>query len=288
MRVLPHSSAARRAGSALALAFGLCALAALGLGLSGCGSANRPVAAATPQDQLRLAQLRYDRREYLEAIELAKGYIQFRAGASDLDEAHFLLGMCYVQRKEWPLAAGEFLIVASEFSDSPRAGDAHYWLGTSYWKQARGPQFDQDYTRRAIAQWDRFLQLYPDHPKAEEARAVRLEGRARLAEKALRNGNLYVTLKHWDPARYYFNLVLHDYSDTKWVDAARVGIAATYRGTGQFAEARAVLEDALPAMTDPEAKHKAEELLKKLPPAPPPPPAASDSTGASGTTEQPG
>src|SRR5262245_1640813 len=168
MRVLSHSPAARRAGGALALALGLVAL--LGLAASGCGSASRPVAAATPQDQLRLAQLRYDRREYLESIELAKGYIQFHAGASDLDEAHFLLGMCYVQRKEWPLAAGEFLIVTSEFPDSPRAGDAHYWLAMSYWRQARGPSFDQDYTRRAIAQWDRFLQLFPDHPKAEEGK----------------------------------------------------------------------------------------------------------------------
>ena len=65
-------------------------------------------------------------------------------------------------------------------------------------------------TRRAIAQWDRFLQMYPDHPKAEEGRATRLEGRARLAEKALKNGNLYVTLKHWGPARFYFDMVMKD------------------------------------------------------------------------------
>jgi outer membrane protein assembly factor BamD len=285
MDVLSHWWAARRAGSSLALA--LLAWLGLGLGVAGCGGANLPVAAATPQDQLRLAQLRYDRREYLEAIELAKGYIQFRAGASDLDEAHFLLGMCYVQRKEWPLAAGEFLIVTSEFPDSPRAGDSHYWLGMSYWRQARGPQLDQDYTRRAIAQWDRFLQMFPDHPKAEEGRATRLEGRSRLAEKALRNGNLYVTLKHWGPARFYFDMVLRDYADTRWVDAAKVGMAATYRGTGQTLEARAMIEEALPTMTDPEARKKAEEMLKKLPPAPPPPPAATDSTG-SGTTELPG
>ncbi len=280
MRAVTLPSAARGAGSALAFVLLLSALA-------GCGSVNRPLAPASPEDQLRLAQLRYDRREYVEAIELAKGYIQFRAGASDLDEAHFLLGMCYVQRKEWPLAAGEFLIVVSDFSMSPRAGDAHYWLAMSYWRQARGPSFDQDYTRRAIAQWDRFLQLFPDHPKAEEGRATRLEGRNRLAEKALKNGNLYLVLKHWDPARYYFELVIKDYADTKWVEQARVGVAESYRGAYRFEEARGVLDAVMPDLTDPVARKKAEEILKKLPPpasvAPATPaPAATDTMGTSG------
>jgi outer membrane protein assembly factor BamD (BamD/ComL family) len=255
----PSVSSLRSFAAAIAV------LSALALGGPGCGSINRPIAPAAPQEQLRLAQLRYDRREYTEAIELVQGYIQYRAGASDLDDAHFLLGMCYVQRKEWPLAAGEFLIVVSDFSDSPRAGDAHYWLGMSYWKQARKPQFDQDFTRRSIAQWDRFLQLFPDHPKAGEVKAMRVEARDRLAEKALRNGNLYVKLHHWTPARYYFDLVLQDFADTRWVDQARVGIAEALRGQGKLAEARAGLEQALPALKDPSAKRRAEELIKKLP-----------------------
>jgi TolA-binding protein len=45
--------------------------------------------------------------------------------------------MCYIKRAEWPLAQTEFQIVTTDFVDSPRLADAHYWLGTSYWKQAR-------------------------------------------------------------------------------------------------------------------------------------------------------
>ncbi len=246
---------------------------------AGCAGINRPLAPASAADQLRLARLRYERNDYTEAISLLNGYIQYRAEASDLDEAHFLLGMCHVQRKEWPLAVGEFVVVTSDYPDSPRLADAHYWLGLSHWRQARGAPYDQDPTRRALAQWQRFLTLYPDHPKAEEARRHQLAGRTRLAEKALRNGRLYITLKRYGPALVYFDEVVRDYADTKWVDAARVGRAEALRGEGKLAEARLALDEALPLLRDPEARDRAQELLRKRPAAAPAPPAADGDAG---------
>jgi outer membrane protein assembly factor BamD len=233
---------------------------------AGCAGSNRPLAPASPQDQLRMAKLRYEQNDYTEAIALLTGYIQYHADAPDLDEAHFLLGMTHVHRKEWPLAASEFVTVTSDHPDSPRLPDAHYWLGLSYWRQARPAVYDQDPTRRALAQWQRFLNLYPDHPKAAEARAFQLEGRARLAEKSVKNGKLYLVLKQYKPALVYFDEVLRDYADTKWVDWARVGRGEALRGQGKTAEARAALDAALPGLKDEEARERARELLEKLPP----------------------
>ena len=247
--------------------FGVAFLLALAvLAGAGCASVNRPLAPATPQDQLRIAKLRYDHRDYAEAITLLQQYIQFNAQAPDLDEAHFMLGMAHVQRKEWPLAAGEFLVVTSDYPDSPRLADAHYWLGLSYWRQARTAPYDQDPTRRAIAQWQRFMNLYPDHPKAAEAKSHHQEGRARLAEKSIRNGRLYVVLKQYKPALVYFDEVVRDYADTPWVDWARVGRGEALRGQKKLGEARAALEAALPQLKDGAARARAEELLRKLPP----------------------
>jgi outer membrane protein assembly factor BamD len=244
----------------------LLAFALLALVAAGCAGTNRPLAPASPQDQLRMAKLRYEQNDYTEAIALLTGYIQYHADAPDLDEAHFLLGMTHVHRKEWPLAAGEFVTVTSDYPDSPRLPDAHYWLGLSYWRQARPAVYDQDPTRRALAQWQRFLNLYPDHPKAAEARALQLEGRARLAEKSVRNGKLYLVLKQYKPALVYFDEVLRDYADTRWVDWARVGRGEALRGQGKTAEARAALDAALPGLKDAEARERARELLEKLPP----------------------
>jgi outer membrane protein assembly factor BamD len=249
---------------------------------AGCSSVNRPLAPATPEDQLRIARLRYENRDYVEAITLLNGYIQYRPDAPDLDEAHFLLGMAHVQRKEWPLAAGEFVVVTGEFPDSPRLSDAHYWLGVSYWRQARPAPYDQAPTVRAISQWQRFLALYPDHPKAAEARVLREEGRSRLAEKSLRNARLYLKLKHYRPAIVYFDEVIADYADTRWIDWARVGRAQALIGQNKPAEARRELEQALPGLKEAGARQRAEELLRKLPALPPTPATAPAADGAPG------
>lgn len=251
-------------------------LAALSLAVvvaTGCSSVDRPLAPATPQDQLRIAQLRYEHRDYAEAITLLQQYIQYHAQSPDLDQAHFLLGMAYWQRKEWPLAAGEFLVLTSDFPDSPRLPDAHYWLGISYWRQSRPALYDQALTTRSIAQWQRFLDLYPDHPKAAEARDFHAQGRARLAEKSLKNARLYVKLKQYKPALIYFDEVIRDHADTPWIDWARVGRGEALMGQKKVAEARAALESALPQLKDGAARARAEELLRKLPPAAAPGPA---------------
>jgi len=245
-------------------------------GAAGCASVDRPLAPASPQDQLQIAQMRYDHRDYTEAITLLQAFIQYNAQSPDLDRAHFMLGMCHVQRKEWPLAATEFMVVTTDFPDSPMLADAHYWLGVSYWRQSRPAAYDQDATRRSIAQWQRFLNLYPDHPRAAEGRDFLLQARTRLAEKSIKNARLYVVLKYWRGALVYFDEVVNDYADTPWFDWALVGRAEALRGQGDVAEARAALEQAMPRLKDAEAKARAEELLHDLPPVPAPGVPAAD------------
>lgn len=241
-----------------------CLLILPALGAPGCASQSRSLAPATGDDQLRIARMRYERREYTDAIELLKGQIQYQPGAANLDEAHQLLGLCYVGRAEWPLATTEFLIVTSDFPDSKFLPEAHYWLGYSYWKQSRAAPYDQDFTRRSLAQWERYLNLYPEHERVPDATRFRAEGRNRLAEKAVRNGELYLKLKQWNPARIYFEQVESDYADTSWLDRARVGRATALNELGRYSEAKDLLEKSLPVMQDERQKRRARELLQKL------------------------
>jgi outer membrane assembly lipoprotein YfiO len=260
-------------------------LLAFALVLGGCATGGgRPIAPSSGPDQLRVAKLRYDQHQYTDAVDLLKGYIQFQSGASDLDEAHFVLGMCYVKRSEWPLAATEFQILTTDFADSPRLGDAHYWLGFSYWKQTRPAPYDQDMTRRAIGQFDRFLTLFPDHPQVAEIQKYKALARDRLAEKAYNNGALYLKLHHFSPARYYFALVRKDYPEGRWAELSLPGQAEAYYREGYLEEARMLLATTAGSLTDPEARRRAGELIRKYGPpkatATPVPAVAPDSAAA--------
>jgi len=251
--------------------------------VSGCATGGgRPLAPAASTDQLRVAKQRYEQHDYAEAVDLLKGYIQFQSGASDLDEAHFLLGMCYVKRQEWPLAATEFSILSTDFQDSPRLPDAQYWLGVSYWRQSKSAPYDQDMTRRAIAQFDRFLSMFPDHPQVAEVKEHRGAARERLAEKAFRNGKLYLKLHYWEPARYYFSLARSDYPETRWAERSLAGEAEALIALNKAEQARALLDANRDTLTDPEAKARAQAITKKLPPTTGGTPSPAPSAGAAG------
>jgi len=193
-------------------------------------------------DIIAYGKAAYERHEYSDAIEFLKGYVTREPTGDKADEAHYYLGLCYFQTNEWPSAATEFLIVINEFAGSVHVPDSHYWLGLSYWKEARGASYDQDYTHRALDEFERFIAQYPDHPRFAEVKTARAEARARLAKKAYDNGRIYAKLGYYTPARSYFRVVQNEFPDTPWNAWAILGEAQAWAKQKYWEESNAALE----------------------------------------------
>jgi outer membrane protein assembly factor BamD len=217
--------------------------AAVALGAAGCG---HPLKGARPDlpaaDQMTLGERAIENGENYDAQQLLKGYLEREPSGEKADEAHYLLGLSFFRTSDWPSAATEFVIVTNQFADSPRVPDAQYHLGIAYWKQARGAAYDQDYTRLALNQFDRFLSIYPDHPKVEEIRQLRAEAEGRLAKKDYDNGKLYLKMGFLDAARFYFREVRRQHPGTSWAHEAWLGEARSWMKEGRWAEATSALE----------------------------------------------
>jgi outer membrane protein assembly factor BamD (BamD/ComL family) len=141
--------------------------------------------------------------------------------------------------------------------------DAHYYLGVSYWRESRGSPFDQDYTQRAITEFDTFLSLFPAHPRAEEIRTLRRQAEERLARKDFENGRLYLRMNHPGPARFYFQEVQRKYPDSDWAKQAALGEAQCFMKEKQWAEAIGVLERLLAGSPPPDVAPAARKLLEE-------------------------
>jgi outer membrane protein assembly factor BamD len=239
---------------------------ALALAAAGCSSSGGiPMESEPPPaDQISLARAAIEKRNLTEAESLLKGYLDYNPAGMDAGEAHHLLGMIYFKRKEWPSAATEFSIVVNQFGSDDRVPDARYHLGLSYWKQARPAPYDQEYTIRALTEFDRFLSLYPDHPRAEEVLASRNEARTRLARKAFDTGNLYLKLGYYEPARYYFRQVQKDFDDTTWSYEAALGEAKTYVKEKDWVRAQDVLTRLLDSAPPDRVARNARSLLNEV------------------------
>ena len=210
--------------------------------LAGCGASTVPAVHSEPE---RLAQGRraLERREYNVALELLKSYVENNAGGADVDQALELLGESHLHVKEWSEAQSQFERVLRDYPESDSAAAASFRLGEALWGQARGPAFDQEYTQKALEQWEGYLRAYPGHWQNAEGEKRRLAARARLADKLDRSGRLYLKLRRTEPARVYFQRVLDEYPDTAFAPDASLGLALADAQAGKRDEAMAALRD---------------------------------------------
>jgi len=190
---------------------------------AGCGATLPQI--HSEAERLQVARRMFDQRQWAQASELLKTYVDNNAGSADVDEAIYLLGVSYLKLKDWPTAQVEFERLLRDYPESDSSGSAAFRLGEALFGQSRGPDFDQEYTQKALDQWESFRRTYAHHWLIPEAELRIDKARQRLASKMLKNGNLYLKLRMAEPARTYFQRVLDDYGDTPQAGEAAIGLA---------------------------------------------------------------
>jgi outer membrane protein assembly factor BamD len=218
------------------------ALAVLVAALAGCG------AAVVPQihndaDRFNVARRLYDKGDYSIAIDILNPYVTTGSGQADIDRAIYLLGMAYLNQKEWASAETQFSRLIRDYPESDSAQSASYRLAEAYFGQAKGPDFDQDFTLKALRQWQDFATAADAHWLLPSAKEKILGCRTRLATKLYRTGDLYLKLKDYRPAKRYFQNVIDEYSDTAPYGDALIGMALAQARMGEKAKALASLAD---------------------------------------------
>ena len=214
--------------------------AACCLVLAGCGAAIAPQI-HNDADRVAAARKLYDQHDYTLAVDVLSNYATTGTGNADIDQAVYLLGLAYLGQREFASAQTQFERIAHDYPESDSASAAAYRLGQALYGQSRDYDFDQEFTLRALRQWEGFVRDSPDDPWAALARQGVAECRERLALKLWRNGDIYVKLKLYDPARFYFRNVIDLYPDTPAFGDAVIGLAVADARLGKRDSALALL-----------------------------------------------
>jgi len=192
--------------------------------LGGCGAGTLP-AVHSEAERLELAHRMTAKQDYIDAISLLKTYITNNAGSADVDHALYLLGDCELKNKEYSAAEVDFDRLLKEFPESDSSGAASFRLGEALYGQSRTSDFDQEFTHKAIDQWRKYQSEFPDHWLYAEAQHRIQLARMRLADKWLRNGDVYYKMGYLEPARVYYEKIEAEYADLPELGDAWVGIA---------------------------------------------------------------
>ncbi len=128
--------------------------------LGACASSKTDETSSLPV-VFREAQKMYDEEDYYGAqLELSKLTYTSRATEYE-DDVQFLLGMSYFKSEQFLLAIDAFQTLMRNVPNSPYTQEAYFMIAECYYKMSPVPQLDQDYTRRAVIQYQGYIDTYP-------------------------------------------------------------------------------------------------------------------------------
>jgi outer membrane protein assembly factor BamD len=247
--------------------------------LSGCGS-SESTAVISAEERFHHAMELFADEDYLAAINEFTIITLQHQGSAYADSAQFYLGECRFQRREFLVAATEYGYMHRSYPASPLSAEAQYKLALSYYELSPNSVLDQQYTRRAIDEFQTFVEYYPSNAHVASADSMIMELNTRLAKKAYETAELYEAMEYYKASTLSFDEVIEKYHDTQYAPIAYLGKARTLLARRKYQEAATTLQRFSERFPNSVLKSKADALKEKID--------AAAKEGSTPSTSQPG
>ncbi len=174
----------------------------------------------TGENRLSYAMSLYNNEDYLEAINELQAILLQYPGSSISDDAQFYLAKSRFARKEFIMAAFEFSKLIKNMPASEFVPESQYMLADCYYELSPNFNLDQKYTRKAIQEFQAFIDFFPTNEKVADAEKKINELNNKLAEKTYSIAGIYEKLDYLKAAVIYYDEVIDNYHDTPYAPLA--------------------------------------------------------------------
>ncbi len=183
--------------------------------LWGCGS-SIDTTDMSPEERLQYAISVYNDEDYIEAQKEFEAILLQYPGSNISDDAQYYLAMTRFQKGEYILAAYEFSKLIKNMPASEFVPQAQFNLAESYYQLSPNFNLDQKYTKKAIEEFQAFIDFFPLNEKVAEAERKINELNDKLAHKEYSIAVIYAKMDYYTAALKYFEDVFETYHDTEY------------------------------------------------------------------------
>lgn len=174
----------------------------------------------TPEERLSYAKKLYDQEDYQEAIDEFQALILQYPGSSIIAESQFYLAMSRYQRKEFILGAFEFSKLIKNMSTSEYLPEAQFMLAECYYRLSPNVNLDQGYSKKAIEEYQAFIDFFPLNEKVFQAEQKIKELHNKLAKKEYGIARIYDKMEYYTASLKYYDFIIEQYHDTEYAPLA--------------------------------------------------------------------
>lgn len=187
--------------------------------LSGCGKKVKTKDLG-PDEYFEYAKAKFDNGKYLTSVtEFTIITLRF-SGNPIVDDAQYYLAESHFKQKDYLIAISEYQKLMSDYPQSSYYVLAQFKVALSYYNLSLRPELDQDFTKKALRQFQAFIEENPAHELRENAEKLRLKLREKLAKKRILGATTYRKMGINDAAVIYYDIILSEYYDTAHVEEA--------------------------------------------------------------------
>lgn len=209
----------------------------IGVLLAGCGGSEL-LPSGDVGTQLGEAAFYLEEGSEEKALEAYQIIARTYPGTEYEEAARMGIARAHRKMKDYATAIRLYETFLRRFPRSEYVDDAAYETALCYADQRKKFDLDPEMNRKALAAFQDFIARYPRSELVDEARGQVAISRDEFARKALENGITYEKLRRYGAARFYFQVVLDDYPESKHAAEALYRIAETHRRQKHLDEAR--------------------------------------------------
>ncbi len=185
-------------------------------------------ATATAEERLAYAEKLFNNHDYLDARTEFKIVVLNYPGSPTSARAQLGLADCHFKLKEYIIAAEEYKKLVQVYPNSEFVDDAQFKIALSNFELSPKYSLDQEYTNKALEEFQKFLDDYSSSKLVPEANKYMKLCREKLGKKYYSNAESYRKLGWNKAAIIYYDFVLDNYYDTEFAGLSLFGKAECY------------------------------------------------------------
>ena len=164
------------------------------LALTSCGEYNAVQKYGDSEYKYEYAKACYARGKYTRAFETLSGVITAMKGSGYGEDSLYLMGLSAYHSGDLTAAAEAFRKYYQSYPRGMYVEDAHYYCGRALYDAVPSPKLDQTTTKQAIAELQRFLDVYPTTRLKDQTQEMVQQLQDHLVEKEYLSAKLYYDL----------------------------------------------------------------------------------------------
>lgn len=162
-----------------------------------CGEYNKVLKSTDRNLKYSYAKQYFEKKKYDRSITLLEELVPFFKGTDKAEESLYLLAQSYYNSKDYISATEIFVTYYNSFPNGEYAEPSLYYSAYGMYLDSPDARLDQSKTYKAISEFSRYLEIYPDSERAEDAKKYLFELQEKLALKELKSAQLYLDLGNY-------------------------------------------------------------------------------------------